>query len=273
MQIQECMLFENSSMSSIKYSNMANLFYIGCSETSSCFWFLIFFFFFQVFNTYGLSGNAALLHRYGFTEPDNPYDIVNIDLELVLQWSSSLFSSRYSRARLSLWRRLDYSGCVSQDSEYFEISFGGEPEIELLVLLYIMLLPEDAYCKLDIALSTAGNVNGPIGTLLSDKSHIFCEETSKMTQRSKDLLLTKSVCNALFSLADIREGLYGANSIEDDVEALARCCCVRDKKLYHSLVLRISERRILGKLRTYATVGAQLRKTKRPSMRKKLKRT
>ena len=44
----------------------------------------------EVFNTYGLLGNAALLHRYGFTEPDNPFDIVNIDLELVLQWSASL---------------------------------------------------------------------------------------------------------------------------------------------------------------------------------------
>ncbi|KAL2553335.1 SET domain-containing protein [Forsythia ovata] len=61
----------------------------------------------EVFNTYGSLGNAALLHRYGFTELDNPFDIVNIDLELVLQWSSSLFSCRHSRRRLSLWRKLD----------------------------------------------------------------------------------------------------------------------------------------------------------------------
>lgn len=218
-------------------------------------------------------GNAALLHRYGFTEPENPYDIVNIDLELVLQWSSSLFSGRYSRARLSLWRRLDYSACVSQDSEYFEISFGGEPQIELLILLYIMLLPEDTYCELDIALSTAGNVNGPVAMLLSNKSNIFCEETLKMTQKSKNLLLTKSVCDALLSLADIRESLYGTSSIEDDVEALASCCSIREGKLYHSFMLRVSERRILGKLRTYATAGTQPRNSRQSSTRKKLKRT
>ncbi|XP_015866763.2 ribosomal lysine N-methyltransferase 3 isoform X1 [Ziziphus jujuba] len=227
----------------------------------------------EVFNTYGSSGNAALLHRYGFTEPDNPFDIVNIDLELVLQWSSSLFSSRYSRARLSLFRRLDYSACVSENSEYFEISSDGEPQIELLILLYIMLLPEDAYCKLDITVSTAGNVNGSMGMLLLDKSDILCKETSKMTQMNKDLLLTKDVCKALLSLADIREGLYGPNSIKDDAEALARCCRVRERKLYHSLVLRVSERRILEKLRTYATLGARLRNAKGCSMRKKLKRT
>ena len=86
----------------------------------------------------GILGNAALLHRYGFTEQDNSYDIVNIDMELVLQWCTSVFSDRHSRARVSLWRKLGYSACGSQNSEYFEISFDGEPQIELLVLLHIM---------------------------------------------------------------------------------------------------------------------------------------
>ncbi|PIN24330.1 hypothetical protein CDL12_02941 [Handroanthus impetiginosus] len=38
----------------------------------------------EVFNTYGSLGNAALLHRYGFTEPDNPFDILNIDLDIMV---------------------------------------------------------------------------------------------------------------------------------------------------------------------------------------------
>ncbi|XP_039028883.1 ribosomal lysine N-methyltransferase 3 isoform X2 [Hibiscus syriacus] len=109
----------------------------------------------EVFNTYGSLGNAALLHRYGFTEPNNPFDIVNIDLELVLKWGCSLFSSRHCRSRLSLWRRLYLSGSTSEDSEYFEISFDGEPEMELLSLLYIMLLPDDTCHKLDITICTA----------------------------------------------------------------------------------------------------------------------
>lgn len=112
---------------------------------------------FQVFNTYGSMGNAALLHRYGFTELDNPYDIVNIDIELVVQWSSSLFSNRHSRARLSLWRKLGYSGCESENSEYFEVSYNGEPQLELLFLLYIILLSEEAYTKLDLTLVFKGN--------------------------------------------------------------------------------------------------------------------
>ncbi|GAV73039.1 hypothetical protein CFOL_v3_16526 [Cephalotus follicularis] len=204
----------------------------------------------EVFNAYGLLGNAALLHRYGFTEPNNLYDIVNIDLELVLEWSSSLFSGRYSRTRLSFWRRLGYSGCVSQDSEYFEISYEGEPQIELLILLYIMLLAEDTYYKLDLTVSTTQNYNGAIGMLLSEKSNIASKKASEM---SKELLLTVSVCNALVCLADMRESFYGSNSLEDDLEALRSC--VRDRKLYHSLVLRVSERRILEKMRTYAAVG------------------
>ncbi|KAK9997399.1 hypothetical protein SO802_022085 [Lithocarpus litseifolius] len=139
----------------------------------------------EVFNTYGLVGNAALLHRFGFTEPDNPFDIVNIDLELVSQWSLSLFSGRYSRAKLSLWRRLGYSGCVSENTEYFEISSDGEPKIELLILLYIMLLPEDTYHKLDLTLSTKGNSNGSIGMILSKKGKFMLEKASEV---SKDLL-------------------------------------------------------------------------------------
>ncbi|KAK9293203.1 hypothetical protein L1049_021192 [Liquidambar formosana] len=225
----------------------------------------------EVFNTYGSLGNAALLHRYGFTEPDNPYDIVNIDLEVVLQWSSSLFSDRHSRARLLLWKRLNYSGCGSQNSEYFEISSQGEPEVELLILLCIMLLPEEAYCKLDLTVATAGNFSKSISIILSSNSSIAVGETLEM---GKNLLLTRSVCDALLSLADIRESFYGSNSIEDDIKALRRCCCNRERKLYHSLMLRVSERKILEKLRTYATASAQsFENARRISKRKKLKRT
>ncbi|GKV25406.1 hypothetical protein SLEP1_g34853 [Rubroshorea leprosula] len=206
----------------------------------------------EVFNTYGLLGNAALLHRYGFTEPDNPYDILNMDLELVLQWGLSLFSSRYCRGRLSLWRRLDYSGCVSQNSEYFEISSDGEPQIELLVLLYIILLPEDLYRKLDLTTSTAGNTNGCIDMILTKKHNSTQDNSSEMT---KDLLLTESVCSSLLELADMRESFYGSSSINDDIEALKRCCPV-ERKLYHALMLRISERRILEKLRNYVVSAA-----------------
>ncbi|KAL6228141.1 hypothetical protein ACLB2K_002095 [Fragaria x ananassa] len=222
----------------------------------------------EVFNTYGLLGNAALLHRYGFTEPDNPFDIVNIDLELVLQWGASLFSGQHRRARLSLWRRLGYSGCASHNSEYFEILFNGEPPNELLLLLYIMLLQQDAYDKIDLALATAGNSNGHMDGILSDKSEKLSDITAEF---SEAVLLTNTICNALLSLADMRESLYGKNSIEDDIEALKRFCSIKEKKLHHSLMLRISERKIIQKFRTFASSSSQVR-TGEASPRKKLKR-
>ncbi|XP_030551347.1 ribosomal lysine N-methyltransferase 3 [Rhodamnia argentea] len=202
----------------------------------------------EVYNTYGTLGNAALLHRYGFTEENNPYDIVNIDIELVLEWSNSLFSNRHSRARVAMWRRFNYSGCVSQDSEYFEISYNGEPQLELIILLYIMLLPDDAYHILDIAVSTEQAYN--LDTLLSEKEKLREAPTSEL---SEDLLVTEGVCKALLELADIRERLYGPKSIRDDIEALKMCRCSEDRKLCYTLILRVCERRILEKLRRYAS--------------------
>nr|XP_016444687.1 PREDICTED: N-lysine methyltransferase setd6-like isoform X2 [Nicotiana tabacum] len=207
----------------------------------------------EVFNTYGSLGNAALLHRYGFAEADNQYDIVNLDLELVLHWSSSRFSHRYSRRRLSLWKKLDYSGCISQNSEYFEISFDGEPQVELLILLYIMLLPDEVYTELDLAVSITGDFEKSMSFTLSKKGIILFGNSLEL---SNSMLLTDGVCAALSALADIRESLYGSNCLEDDIKALNCCCLVKEPKRYYSSVLRISERRILEKLRCYAFASA-----------------
>lgn len=210
---------------------------------------------FQVFNTYGSVGNAALLHRYGFIEPDNPYDIVNLDLKLVDQWSSCLFSARHRRTRVSLWRKLDYSGCLRQNSEYFEVSSEGEPEIELLILLYIITLPEEAYHDLDITLSTVTTYETSTGIIFSRKGNITCEKSRVI---SRSLLLTSSVRRALLAIADLRDGLYGSRSLLNDIEALKECCRIKERKLYNSLMLRISERRILEKFRAYASASTGL---------------
>ncbi|KAJ8539955.1 hypothetical protein K7X08_026344 [Anisodus acutangulus] len=222
----------------------------------------------EVFNTYGSLGNAALLHRYGFAEPDNQYDIVNLDLELVVQWSSSRFSHRYSRRRLSLWRKLDYSGCVSQNSEYFEISFDGEPQVELLVLLYIILLPEEVYAELDLVVSITSGFEKSKGFKLSNKDVILFE---KGFESSNSVLLTDGVCAALLALADIRESLYGSSRLEDDIKTLNCCCPVTEPKTYYSLVLRISERRILEKLRCYASGSATMQTKEGGKTRKRAK--
>ncbi|XP_004144347.1 N-lysine methyltransferase setd6 [Cucumis sativus] len=215
----------------------------------------------EVFNTYGSLGNAALLHRYGFTEANNPYDIVNIDLELVIDWCSSLFSRRYSRARVSLWRKLEYYGCDNENIEYFEISYDGEPQTELLILIYIMLLSEDAFNHFDLTISVSGNFSG---VMLYQKGKSMWIEDSKIR---KDVLLTKDVRKALVSLADMREALHGSSHLEEDLETL---CGIQDnRKLYHSLMLRVSERTILKKLRSYAAVAGQLSTSERRSSLRK----
>ncbi|CAN0917539.1 N-lysine methyltransferase SETD6 [Linum grandiflorum] len=222
----------------------------------------------EIFNTYGLVGNAALLHRYGFTEPDNAFDIVNIDLDMVLRWSSSLFTDRYSRARLSLWRNLGYSGCISGDTEYFEISNDGEPQIELLILLYIILLREETYLKLDLLVSTRTKKEESVSMFLSAECNITKDKSSEM---SRDLLLTESVCDALLWLADKRDSLYGSKLMKDDVEGLQRCSA-KEGNVYYSLVLRVCERRIIEKLRLYAINAKSSKEMRRTSSRKRLKK-
>ena len=185
-------------------------------------------------------GNAALLHRYGFTELNNLYNIVNIDLDLVTEWSTSSFTTRYTRARLALFEKLGYN------SEYFEVSSTGEPEAELLMLLNIILLPDDTYNKLDLAL-TGDCVSKEGREITIGKHKVKFGESC-----SSDVLLTDGVCEALLAIVDKREGLYGtSSSLEDDVVKVESCVLPRDRRLYHSLVLRVSERRILEKLRSY----------------------
>ncbi|KAF3781229.1 Ribosomal lysine N-methyltransferase 3 [Nymphaea thermarum] len=212
----------------------------------------------EVFNTYGNLGNAALLHRYGFTEPDNPFDIVNMDLGLVCEWSSSSFSSRYSRSRLSTWRKIGFSGCVSEKSEYFEISSCGQPQPELVVLLYVMCLPENAYTKLCYHVPPFEDRDDAL------KFQLFGEIIDtvfgrKITEKG-DWMLTGRVCDALISLANMRERLYGSTSLLEDMESLSKCLSLEQPKLHGSLSLRISERTILGKLRTYANHARRKRK-------------
>lgn len=211
-------------------------------------------------------GNAALLHRYGFTEPDNQFDIVNIELTLVLKCCSSQFSKRYARSRLCLWRKLNFSGCTSQDSEYFEVSCNGEPQFELLTLLYIIYLNERSFDKLRAVVESLVNEDELACAINLISIGGNCSFKKDSIQDPTDLdkfLLTKSVCEALLMLADLRENLYGSVSLKDDERKLKECTPSKERKLHHSLVLRVSERRILGRLRDYALKFASRNKKRK----------
>ncbi|EPS65912.1 hypothetical protein M569_08865 [Genlisea aurea] len=202
----------------------------------------------EVFNTYGSVGTAALLLRYGFSEPDNPYDIVNVDLNLVIHWSSSLLTSRQSRKRLRLWRKLKQHS--NHDTDYFEISHDGEPEAELMTLLHVMSLPEKEFDDLDHdAISAAEEAVRENLVFFPGGGN---EKKSKTSKKPSSSLLRQAVGKALVSLADAREDLYGWGSLDDDIRSLERCCQVSEPKLYYSLLLRISERRIIQNLRSWA---------------------
>ena len=134
-----------------------------------------------------------------------------------------------------------------------------------------MLLPEEDYHILDLAVSTTKKHKESISMILSEKCNISLDRGSEL---NKDLLLTENVCSgALLWLIDERESLYGSSSMKDDTEALKKCS-EKDRKLYHSLTLRVSERRILKKLRAYAAARCKIVENyKRASKSKRRKRT
>ncbi|KAG0592846.1 hypothetical protein KC19_1G284400 [Ceratodon purpureus] len=103
----------------------------------------------EIYNTYGSLSNAGLLHRYGFTEPDNPFDIINVDLALVIDVCGRISSTRHVRRCLALWRKAGCAPCSSQGAEYFEFSVDGKPQAELLVLLYLIHAPEATQDKVE----------------------------------------------------------------------------------------------------------------------------
>jgi hypothetical protein len=50
---------------------------------------------------------------------------------------------------VALWRKAGCKPCDSQGSEYFEITADGKPQPELLMLLYIMHLPDATRDKVE----------------------------------------------------------------------------------------------------------------------------
>ncbi|KAI8808610.1 hypothetical protein BJ742DRAFT_274820 [Cladochytrium replicatum] len=64
----------------------------------------------EIYNTYGKLSNLWLLFRYGYTEVDNPYDIVEAPYEAVVEWveRNALYKSSRSETnqRMDLWKKV-----------------------------------------------------------------------------------------------------------------------------------------------------------------------
>lgn len=221
----------------------------------------------EIFNTYGQLSNASLLHRHGFTEPDNPYDIVNIDFTLVMQYCTSFFSERYVRNRVRLWRKYGCCALKSQATEYFEIEACGKPQSELLFFLYILHLSEKAVLAAEIflhELKVGGDDNcnfqwevKVLKTICKEASgrprwdpcsFLECERSIGDLDR---VLLTAEVCEALLWLSAGRDKAYGKTSLEEDLKLHTVVRPKEDSKLFYALSLRISERSILKRLQYF----------------------
>lgn len=221
----------------------------------------------QIFNTYGTLSNAALLHRYGFTEPDNPFDIVNIDMALVLDLCSESFSSRHIRRCTALWRRVGCAPCDSQDCEYFEISAAGKPQEDLLMFLFLMHLPDEAFdrlSRLEDSLIDQGiektaralEWGGPPkqepvahskkrGRGLQSKQMVRVDTGVEVGE----WLLTRPVAKSVLQLLKNRDCFYPTSSLDDDLALLSAINQTEQPQRFHAMALRSSERSILKKSR------------------------
>lgn len=228
----------------------------------------------EIFNTYGSLSNAALLHRYGFTELGNPYDIINVDFALVVEYCTLLFSKRHVRNRVRYWRRFGCTACKSQNNEYFEISAGGKPQIELLFLLFIVHLSDITFERFSLTFAKAEN--SALGYKWSDKyfdiaiNGTVCsfrdEELKPLSSRGRyqasalvghskqepvnlqDFFLTKDVCKSLLWLCNERDKLYGTTSLEEDQQRVKAISGTECSKFLKAMSLRVSERCILRNL-------------------------
>ncbi|CAM6095687.1 unnamed protein product [Calypogeia fissa] len=150
----------------------------------------------EIFSTYGTLSNAALLHRCGFTEVDNPFDIVNIDWKLVFNCVQSLFQ-----------------GVTSVTGELF-----GDEAF-------------DQFCNLDNNQgmeSTARTFGwtGPAKPVPAARGKKRGRQT-KQVQRGdtkvdlESWLLTAPVGRGMHKLLEMRDSLYPSVSLEADLAQLS----------------------------------------------------
>ena len=92
----------------------------------------------ELFNTFGMHGNAALLHKYGFAEPDNCLNTVKIDAEMLEMGFEEEVSLSIAE---DLFKDRDMQ-------ELYEISPEGEIEKELLMVAHFGCLSSEARRKL-----------------------------------------------------------------------------------------------------------------------------
>ena len=145
----------------------------------------------EVFNTFGEHGNAALLHKYGFCEPDNALNFVNLP--------ASILEEVFDEATIEQVVDKLYRG---RELEAFEVDNDGNVEPELLATVAYGVASEAQRRDWNAA------EGGALGAL----------EATEPAQ----LLADRETLSIVLSIIDERLQAYDEGSSGDDFERMER---------------------------------------------------
>lgn len=216
--------------------------------------------------------NAALLYRYGFTEPNNQFDIVNLDLDLIKEAVFSLSNDTKTSGNISrtfrqcqrLLEKIGFSPSKSREVSYFEIDSSGKPQIDLLLLLKLVSLSTselDSFFIFSTSLEFGeeSNIKKIASYFIEIQRNI--RSTKRRPSKAKGMeldvfgpketiFLSSKVVNFLLIALQKRENLYQPKtSLWDDKVRLMKKSLKNSE--YHALSLRIYEREILSRCRNW----------------------
>ncbi|CAD7703274.1 unnamed protein product [Ostreobium quekettii] len=90
----------------------------------------------EIHNTYGEHSNAELLHKYGFALLSNPFNVITIAKQAVVDAMTDIMGEELCRERCELLQ--DNSHLLEPDDEPFEILEGGLLSAPLVVVLVVL---------------------------------------------------------------------------------------------------------------------------------------
>ena len=234
----------------------------------------------EVFNTYGLRSNTYLLNRYGFAEPGNPYDIVMVTPEEIIEPLGQVVSSMHLSERMKVWESTAWKVCAriqerverQEDEDYsdsdddneeededneedegpcFLLDAQGNPNLDLLACLSLVLMPKPAVKQIARSPHSLFSYCEAIASVL----HPHFQPRKVASKKVLDLLqsLKPRVSGILALVAKNRMERYPTTAHQD--QKLWNAISQDEDKgpLFWALILRMSEKAILSKTITKAS--------------------
>ena len=166
----------------------------------------------ELFNTYGLRNNGALLHMYGFTLASNPHASCCMRGTLVRQ--ALLEAGRLPPSRLALAAQLGLAGETWEDTEAYDLAADDEHVFsrELLLLVNLHLAPDALVADL-IRLLKVLDKRGVVKVPTPELDEVTCEPLSTNIDQPVDILWQ------LLANAAVAGGYADSPDAEDGDEA------------------------------------------------------